>query len=93
MTRQLLVNDGDLRRFAVSHAFEPALLSVQKKGAFITPVGIHSADDVHQRRLARAVFSAENMNLSALDGQVDVLQRNGISEPFADSARFQNHIL
>ena len=65
----------------------------QKKGAFITPVGIHSADDVHQRRLARAVFSAENMNLSALDGQVDVLQRNGISEPFADSARFQNHIL
>ena len=45
---------------------------------------VQTDQDIHQRRLARAVFAQQRQHLAAIDGQADVFVGVEAAKPFAD---------
>src|SRR6267142_898854 len=50
---------------------------------------IHAADDLHQRRLAGAVLANQGDHFTAIDLQVDFIERDNTRKPFADPAELK----
>ena len=52
----------------------------------------HARDDLHQRRLTRAVLADEGVHLTRLNVQVAALQRRHAAEVLFDGTQFEEHV-
>ena len=67
---EVLVYHADAQLHRLAGGLDADLLPLQK---ILPSVGWYSNDqDIHQRRLARAVFAQQRQHLAAIDGQADV---------------------
>mgnify|MGYP004539577103 CR=1 FL=1 len=89
--RKLLKHDADagIDRFVV--VTEMTQLAIDPDLAFARLE--NAAQDLHQRRLAGAVFSEKGMNLARLDGQIHAVQDLYLAEAFLDATQLQHWCL
>ena len=91
--RELLVDDHDPGGFAVPDVLERDGLSLEDDLAVVGAVRVDAAEHLHQRRLARAVLSADGVDLTAVDGQGDVRQRLDAGELLGDGPHLQDRFV
>jgi hypothetical protein len=85
---QLLVNDGDARGLRLRGGLELHRLILVVDRAFVRAV--LSADDLHQRRFACAVFAADGMHLAVTQIEVDAVERDHARKALADAFQPQD---
>ena len=88
--REFLVDDHDAALLARADVLELAGLAVEEDLPFVTAVRIDAAEHLHQGRLARAVLTADGVDLALGDGQVDVGERLDTGEGLGDGAHFED---
>jgi hypothetical protein len=85
--RDLLVHQADAQAHRVRRAVDHDLLAVQQDLALVGPVD--AVDDVHQRRLPRAVLAAQRVDLARVQREVHARERARSAEALADAAQFE----
>ena len=78
----MLVHHADARRDGVVRALEGDGLAVDENLPLVG--GEHAVQDVHQRGLARAVFSEQGVDVPLLDRHVDRVVGDEGTEPLRD---------
>ena len=68
---EVLVDHADAGLDRVGRGGEAHLLAVDQHRALVG--GLHAVEDLHQRRLAGAVLTADGVDLARLDPQVDIV--------------------
>jgi hypothetical protein len=86
------MDDDDAELLAVGDALEAALLALVMDLAGIGAVRIDAAQNLHQRRLAGAVLTDQRVNLTGLDGDVDVVERLHARERLGDPSHLKDRI-
>ena len=57
----------------------------------LAPIGrVQTIEDVHKGRLAGAVFTQQRQDLTAVEGEIDVIVGHNSGEHLGDAAQFQN---
>jgi len=79
---EFLKHDADAGRHRVVIVREVARRAFDRDRAFVRL--IDAAQNLHQRRFARAVFAEQRVNLAARDVQMNALQRLHAGKTFAD---------
>ena len=55
-------------------------------------IALHdSGDNFHERGLARAIFTEQQVDLAGLNGQIAIPQRSDAAVPFFDVVEFEEH--
>ena len=90
--RQFLVDDNDAYTLAIFDVFKPAFVVLIDNIASIGAIGIDTAENIHQRGLASAVFATEGMDLAFRHLNVHVVQRLNAGELFGDILHFEDCI-
>ena len=83
---------SDAGFFYVADGFELAILAIQFYRAFVGAIRINAADDLDQRRFARAVLTHERMHVAALYIERNFRQRLYARENFCYILQLQNII-
>ncbi len=87
---EVLVHHADARAHGVAGAGEVHDLVVHQD---LAAVGvIETKQDVHERRLARAVFAQQGVYGAWLDRQVDAVVRYEVTELLGDSSQLEFHV-
>ena len=84
---QFLVNLGDAQLAGNDGASDVLQLAVDVDFALV--VHQRSRQDVHQRGLARAVFTHQRQHLARIQAEIDLVQRPHRAEALADANHFQ----
>ena len=84
---EVLVYHADAQLHRLAGGLDADLLPLQKDLALCGLV--QTNQDIHQRRLARAVFAQQRQHLAAIDGQADVFFGVEAAKPFADMLHSQ----
>ena len=85
--RDFLVDQPDAQPHRVGRPLHVDRVAAQEDRAFVRRMD--AVDDLHQRRLARPVLADECDDLAAVDGEVDVGQRDHGRKAFGDSRHLQ----
>ena len=83
---EVLVDHGQPGEHGVARVLESDRLTVDQNLALIGV--IQPEEDVHQGRLAGAVFAEQGVDLALLDGELDAVVGNDTGESFDDSPHF-----
>ena len=86
---EFLVDDRDAGALRVLNAGEENRRALDPDLAVI--VDVHSGEDLHQGRLARAILPHESMDLAAHEIEVDVAQRCHSGKSFGDAAGLEHN--
>ena len=87
---EVLVHHADAGRHRVAGAGEVLDLVVEEDLALVGLV--QAVEHVHERRLACTVLTEERVDLSSLDGEVDVVVGDQAAESLRDAAKFELHV-
>ena len=82
---EFLVDDGDACRLRLADAGE-ADRPGRRSSIVAFIVGIDAGQDLHQRRLAGAVFAHQRVDFAGLQLEVDVAKRGDAAETLGDAA-------
>src|ERR1700722_19267625 len=85
---EFLVDDRDAGAFSVLYIRETNRRALDPDLAII--VDVHSSEDLHQGRFARAVLPHEGVDFAAPQVEIDVAQSRYASEGFGDAFRFED---
>ena len=88
---EFLVDDRDASALGVLNAREANRRALDPDLAVI--VDVHTGEDLHQGRFARAVLTHEGVDLAAPQVEVDVAQRRDAGEGFGDAFGFKDDIV
>src|SRR5260370_20506391 len=85
---ELLVDRGDSGGLRFARIAERDGLAVDLNLSLVRQM--RARQDVHQRRLARAVLAEQRMDLAGIEREIDAAQRPRAAKTLGDSARRQN---
>ena len=85
----MLVDHPDAGGHRIARSLKFLDDTVQQDVAFVG--GVQSVQDIHQSRLAGAIFAQQAVDFSGFDHEVDVVIRNERPESLRDAAEFQLH--
>ena len=83
------MDNDDAALFAIGDARELRQRAIVMDFAVITACGINPRQDLHQRRLACAIFPDKGKDLSLFYGQIHLVQGFDTREFLGDPAHFQ----
>src|SRR5690606_20537734 len=84
---ELLMDDADAGTLGVARMMEVDLLAEQRDGADVRLVG--ASEDLHERRLTRAVLARQRMYLAAAALEVDRIECREVAEALGDALHLQ----
>ena len=86
---EVLVHHADPGAHRVAGALEVLHVIVEEDHALVG--GVQAVEDIHERRLARAVLAQQAVDLSRLDDEIDAVVGDEGAEPLGDPAEFELH--
>ncbi len=89
--REFLVNDGESRAIGIGDPLEMGGLVADEELALISAVRVQAAQELDERRFARAVFAAKRMDFAGLQVERDIAEGGDAGEGFGDVARGEEH--
>ena len=84
---ELLMDNCDAFRFRLPDIGEADRIAGNRNPAFITR--IHPAQDLHERRLTRAIFAHQRMNFACAQIEMHISQCRDAAEALANTGRYQ----
>jgi hypothetical protein len=89
---QFLVHDDDALCLALCERSELHVPSIECDRPLERAVRMHAAEDLHERRLPRAVLAADRMDLTASHLERNVIQRRHAAESLGDARHAQHSV-
>ena len=86
------MDDNDTDMLAIFDVLKPAFAILIDNIASIGAIGIDTAENIHQRGLASAIFATEGMDLAFRHLDVHVIQRLNAGELLGDILHFEDCI-
>ena len=84
---QFLVDGRDAERLGVARRSDRHRRALEKD--FPGILRVRAAENLHQRRLARAVLAEEHVHFARAEVEIDAVERNDAGERFANAAHLQ----
>ena len=87
------MNDSEIILLAIPDTSVVGFLVVKQDLALVAAVCVDAGKDLHQRRLARTVLSAQTMDLATLHTEADIVQRAHAGKVLGDVLKLDDEVV